>query len=58
MEKELFLNKDNYKKLKKIYKNQDILLDINENESPVFNFHLSKAIEKTRQLEELIGVDN
>lgn len=58
LEKELFLNKDNYKKLKKLYKNQDILLDINENESPVFNFHLSKAIEKTRQLEELIGVDN
>ena len=58
LEKELFLNKDNYKKLKKLCKNQNILLNINENESPVFNFHLSKAIEKTRQLEELIGVDN
>lgn len=58
LEKELFLNKDNYKKLKKLYKNEKILLDINDNESPVFNFHLSKVIEKTKLLEELIGVDN
>ena len=58
LEKELFLNKDNYRKLKKLYKNEEILLDIKENESPVFNFHLSKIIEKTNLLEELIGVDN
>ena len=58
LEKELFLTKDNQKKLKKLYKNETILLDVNDNESPVFNFHLGKIIEKTRLLEELIGTDN
>lgn len=58
LEKELFLTKDNQKKLKKLYKNETILLDVNDNESPVFNFHLGKVIEKTRLLEELIGTDN
>lgn len=55
LEKELFLTKDNYKRLKKLYKNEQILLQINEDESPVFNFHLNKVIEKTNSLEELIG---
>lgn len=58
LEKELFLTKDNHKRLKKLYKNEQILLQINEDESPVFNFHLSKVIEKTKLLEELIGVNN
>ncbi len=58
LEKELFLTKDNYKKLKRIYKNETILLKVNESDSPVFNFHLSKVIEKTKLLEELIGLDN
>lgn len=55
LEKELFLTKDNYKRLKKLYKNEQILLQINEDESPVFNFHLNKVIEKTNSLEQLIG---
>ncbi len=54
LEKELFLTKDNYKKLSKLYKKEMILLKINEKESPVFNFHLSKIIEKMQQLEQLI----
>ncbi|WP_343346054.1 aromatic acid exporter family protein [Terrisporobacter petrolearius] len=44
-----------YKRLKKLYKNEQILLQVNEDESPVFNFHLNKVIEKTNLLEELIG---
>ncbi|MCC3869034.1 FUSC family protein [Terrisporobacter mayombei] len=55
LEKELFLTKDNYKRLKKLYRNEPILLQVNEDESPVFNFHLNKLIEKTKSLEELIG---
>ena len=58
LEKELFLTKDNHKKLKKLYKSEKISLDINDDESPVFNFHLSQVIEKTKLLEELIGADN
>ena len=30
LEKELFLTKDNYKKLKRLYKNETILLKVNE----------------------------
>lgn len=58
LEKNLFLTKDNHKRLKRLCKNEKILLGINENESPVFNFHLSKIIEKTNLLEEVIGTDN
>ena len=58
LEKELFLTKDNHKKLKKLYKSEKISLDIKDDESPVFNFHLSQVIEKTKLLEELIGADN
>lgn len=58
LEKELFLTKDNHRKLKKLYKNETIVLKVNDNESPVFNFHLSQVIEKTRLLEELIGTNN
>lgn len=58
LEKELFLTKDNYKKLKRIYKNETITLKVNENESPVFNFHLSKIIEKIELLEPLIDMEN
>ena len=58
LEKELFLTKDNHKKLKKLSKSENLLLRIDENESPVFNFHLSKVIEKTKLLEELIGTHN
>ena len=58
LEKELFLNKDNYKRLQKLYKNEEIILQLKENESPVFNFHLSKIIEKMRNLEDLVGINN
>lgn len=58
LEKELFLTKDNHKKLKKLYKSEKISLDINDDESPVFNFHLNQVIEKTKLLEELIDADN
>lgn len=58
LEKELYLTKENHKKLKKLYKNDIINLKIHESESPVFNFHLNKIIEKMNMLNRLIGVDN
>lgn len=58
LEKELYLTKENHKKLKKLYKNDIIKLKINEKESPVFNFHLNKIIEKMNMLNQLIDVKN
>lgn len=58
LEKELYLTKENHKKLKKLYKNDIIKLKINEKESPVFNFHLNKIIEKMNILNQLIDVKN
>ena len=55
LEKELYISKENYKKIKKIYKNEQVNLKISNNESPVFNFHLNKIIEKMNNLDELIG---
>ena len=46
LEEKLYLNKKNYKRLKKFYKNQEFDWDIDDNKSPVFNFHLEKIIEK------------
>lgn len=58
LEKELYLTKENHKKLKKLYKNDIIKLKINEKQSPVFNFHLNKIIEKMNMLNQLIDVKN
>ncbi|MGL5329675.1 MAG: FUSC family protein [Peptostreptococcaceae bacterium] len=50
LEKKLYLNERNYKKLKKFYKGETVDWEIDNNESPVFNFHLEKIIEKIYQL--------
>ena len=55
LEKELYISKENYKKVKKIYKDEQVNLKISNSESPVFNFHLNKIIEKMNNLDELIG---
>ncbi|MEG0051366.1 MAG: aromatic acid exporter family protein [Terrisporobacter sp.] len=58
LEKELCINKENYKRVKKLYKNEKINLKIDDSESPVFNFHLNKIIEKMTVLDELTGTNN
>ncbi|MEG2353636.1 MAG: aromatic acid exporter family protein [Clostridium sp.] len=50
LEQKLYLNKQNYKKLKKFYKGQELDWEIDDAKSPVFNFHLGKIIEKIDQL--------
>ena len=55
LEKDLYISKENYKKVKKIYKDEQVNLKISNSESPVFNFHLNKIIEKMNNLDELIG---
>ena len=58
LEKELFLNECNHKKLQELYENENIALSIKEDQCPVFNFHLSKIIDKITMLERLIEVSN
>ena len=58
MEKELFLTKENHKQLKKLYKNEEKFIEINDDESPVFNFHLNKILEKIKILDDLVDVNN
>ena len=58
LEKELFLTKENHKQLKKLYKNEEKFIEINDDESPVFNFHLNKILEKIKILDDLVDVNN
>ncbi|WP_455538103.1 FUSC family protein [Terrisporobacter sp.] len=58
LEKELFLTKENHNQLKKLYKDEEKFIKINDDESPVFNFHLSKVLEKMKVLDELIELNN
>lgn len=58
LEEELFLTKENHKQLKSLYKNEEKFIQINDNESPIFNFHLKKILEKMKDLDELVVVNN
>lgn len=46
LEKRCYLTKDNYNELKKIYGELDLNWDLDESESPVFNYHLSMIIKE------------
>ena len=50
LELKLYLNNDNYKRIKELYELEHIKWDIDEYESPVFNYHLSKIINEIEQL--------
>ena len=58
LEKELFLTKENHNEVKKIYNDEEKFIEVKDNESPVFNFHLNKILEKMKNLDELIGTNN
>lgn len=46
LKKQCYLNNENYEKLKKLYKEFELRRDINDEESPVFNYHLSMIIKE------------
>lgn len=50
LELKLYLNNDNYERIKELYELEHIKWEINEHESPVFNYHLSKIIHEIEQL--------
>ena len=53
LEKKLYLNKQNYEKIKDLYKSEEIDWDLHESKSPVFNYHLSKIIEQIKLLHKI-----
>ncbi|RDY25246.1 aromatic acid exporter family protein [Romboutsia weinsteinii] len=53
LEKKLYINKKNHENLKKLYKIETIKWEENENQSPVFNYHLSKIIEEIEAIKNL-----
>lgn len=52
LEKELYLSERNYKILKELYDVEEINLSVENEESPVFNYHLGKIIELLETLKE------
>lgn len=53
LERKLYLNEKNYKRIKKLYGLEDLKWDLHEHESPVFNYHLGKIIAEIEQLHNL-----
>lgn len=53
LKKRLYLNNENYKNLKILYKTENIEWDLDEEKSPVFNYHLSKIMEEIKTLHEI-----
>lgn len=51
LEKKLYLNKHSHEKLLKMYHEDDIVFDLDEEQSPVFNYHLAKVIEILKALQ-------
>ena len=52
LENKLYLNKENFNAIKELYNTEEICFDVEENKSPVFNYHLSKIIEEIKTLKE------
>lgn len=44
LERKLYLNKNNYERIKRLYGLENLKWDLDEHESPVFNYHLGKII--------------
>ena len=50
LQKKLYLNQKSYDKLAKLYNEEDIVFELDEKQSPVFNYHLVKVIEHSKKL--------
>ena len=50
LHKKLYLNQESYNKLAKIYNEEDIIFELDDTQSPVFNYHLVKVIEHSKKI--------
>ena len=56
LEEELFINNDNYFKIKEMYNIDTLNLKLDNEKSPVFNYHLSKVLDKISKIENLKSI--
>lgn len=56
LEEELFINNDNYFKIKEMYNIDTLNLKLDNEKSPVFNYHLSKVLDKINKIENLKSI--
>lgn len=50
LKKKLYLNQKSYDKLTKMYNEEDIVFELDDERSPVFNYHLMKVVEGAKIL--------
>lgn len=58
MKDKCYLNKENYIKSKDLYEKLDKNIEIKENVSPVYNFHISRIIEHINEIHDIDVDDN
>lgn len=56
LNKDLYINTNNYDKLKSMFKINKINWDIDDNKSPVFNYHLEKIITEISELKRINNI--
>lgn len=57
----LYLNQNTYDKLRNLYNEDDFVFEVDENQSPVFNYHLVRVIEHSKKIKKennLYKIDN
>ena len=57
LSKKLYLSQDTYNNLVHLYNEEDIVFELRENESPVFNYHLMKTIECSKKIRSEINLN-
>ena len=53
MKDKCYLNQENYMKSKDLYEKLDNNIEIKEDVSPVYNFHISKIIEHINEIHDI-----
>lgn len=57
LEEELFINNDNYSKIKEMYDIDTLSLTLDNEKSPVFNYHLSKILSEINAIHRLKNIE-
>ena len=57
LSKKLYLSEETYNHLTQFYNEEDIIFELKENESPVFNYHLTKLIDSSKKIRNEINLN-
>lgn len=58
LSKKPYLNQKSYDKLKKLYNEDDFVIELDDSQSPVFNYHLVKVIEHSKKIKKENALNN